>query len=212
MVAGPAERLSDAELVADLQAAPAEVAGSAAQELCRRFGSRIRLFGLRHLRDAEAAEDLVQEVLLIFLEAVRTGKLRDAGQTASFILGTCRNVVWNERRGNTRRRRVLERYGWELLPRTEDRPEPAQALKALETLETQEGPEAVEMGALSRCLARLSQRERQVLFFTFSEELPSRAIAERLQVTEGNVRVVRYRALAQLRDCLGVAGAQGGGT
>lgn len=32
---------------------------------------RIRLYGLRHLRDREAAEDLVQNVLIVTLEALR---------------------------------------------------------------------------------------------------------------------------------------------
>src|SRR6185436_18903206 len=39
-------------------------AKTAAAELCRRFGPRIRLYGLRHLRDEERAKDLVQAVLV----------------------------------------------------------------------------------------------------------------------------------------------------
>jgi RNA polymerase sigma-70 factor, ECF subfamily len=187
------ETQSDAHLVVQLLAAPtgSVLAQALAHELCRRFAPRIRLFGLRHLRDGDAAEDLVQEVLLIFLETVRAGTLRDPAQTPSFILGTCRNVVWNRRRGDQRRRRILERYGWQLLPDAEEAPEP------------------VDVGALTKCLARLSERERHLLYFSFDEELPARAIAERLRVTETHVRVLRHRALGQLRDCLALGRTDG---
>ena len=37
-------------------------------ELYRRLAPRVRLYGLRHLRDAQAAADLVQQVMLITLE------------------------------------------------------------------------------------------------------------------------------------------------
>jgi len=40
-------------------------------ELFRRMAPRIRLYGLRHLRDEHAAEDLVQQVLVITIEALR---------------------------------------------------------------------------------------------------------------------------------------------
>ena len=36
-------------------------------DLCRRMAPRIRLYGLRHLRDAQATEDLVQQVLITTL-------------------------------------------------------------------------------------------------------------------------------------------------
>ena len=46
-------------------------------ELFRRMAPRIRLYGLRHLRDEHAADDLVQQVLIIALEALRAGRLHD---------------------------------------------------------------------------------------------------------------------------------------
>jgi hypothetical protein len=45
---------------------------------------RIRLYGLRHLRDREAAEDLVQNVLIVTLEALRAGRLREGDRLAFF--------------------------------------------------------------------------------------------------------------------------------
>ena len=41
---------------------------------------RIRLYGLRHLRDEQAAADLVQQVLMMTIESLRAGKVRDPGK------------------------------------------------------------------------------------------------------------------------------------
>ena len=60
----------DGELVR-LIAAGAADAPAAEAELCRRFAPRIRLYGLRHLRDEDRARDLVQAVLLAVLQAAR---------------------------------------------------------------------------------------------------------------------------------------------
>jgi RNA polymerase sigma-70 factor (ECF subfamily) len=38
---------------------------------------RIRLYGLRHLRDEHAADDLTQQVLITTLETLRAGRLRE---------------------------------------------------------------------------------------------------------------------------------------
>jgi RNA polymerase sigma-70 factor (ECF subfamily) len=61
--------------------------------LCRRFAGRIRLYGLRHLRDEDAAADLVQLVLTKVLEALRSGRVETPDSLASFVLGTCRYVA-----------------------------------------------------------------------------------------------------------------------
>jgi RNA polymerase sigma-70 factor (ECF subfamily) len=57
-------------------------------ELCRKYAGRIRGYGLRHLGDQAAAEDLVQHVLLIVLRALREdragGPARRAGAVGVF--------------------------------------------------------------------------------------------------------------------------------
>ena len=51
------------------------------RSFCQRYSNRIRAYGLCHLRDTAAAEDLVQHVLLIVLQALRDGprKVRGVG-------------------------------------------------------------------------------------------------------------------------------------
>ena len=104
--------LEDAELVRQISS------GSdceAEAELFRRMAPRIRLYGLRHLRDEHAAEDLAQQVLITTLEALRAGRLREPEKLASFVLGTCRMTVLGLRRGAQRKERLLEQFGSDLL-------------------------------------------------------------------------------------------------
>jgi RNA polymerase sigma-70 factor (ECF subfamily) len=68
---------------------------------------RVRLYGLRHLRDGHAADDLTQQVLITTIEALRAGRLREPEKLASFVLGTCRMTVLDLRRGAQRRARLL---------------------------------------------------------------------------------------------------------
>ncbi len=171
--------LTDAELVAR-----AGVESGAEEELCRRLGRRIRLYGLRHLRDEERAADLVQEVLLITLAGLREGKLREPEKLGSFVLGTCRLTVWNLRRGGTRQARLLENYRRTL-------PGAAPAVDA-----------GVDRERLARCLAALPARERSVIVMSFYEERGGDELAGALDLSLENVRVIRHRALRRLRGCM----------
>src|SRR5688572_26400033 len=66
----------DGDLAREVASAPAGHAAAAEGELYRRFARRIRLFGLRHLRDDMAADDLAQQVMLIAIERLRAGEIR----------------------------------------------------------------------------------------------------------------------------------------
>jgi len=142
---------------------------------------RIRLYGLRHLRDEQAAADLVQQVLMITIESVRAGKVRDSQKIESFVLGTCRMVVLEIRRGGARRERLLEQY----LPPISAFPEPAP-----------------DLDKLAECLGRLAERERSVVVMTFYDEHSSETVAAALGLSNENVRVIRHRALGRLRKCM----------
>jgi RNA polymerase sigma-70 factor, ECF subfamily len=153
----------------------------AEDELFRRMAPRVQRYGLRHLRDGHAADDLTQQVLITTIEALRAGRLREPEKLASFVLGTCRMMVLDLRRGAQRRARLLERSGVDLLAPAEPSP-----------------PE------LDRCLQALKERERTVVVMTFYDERTSADVAGLLGVSEANVRVIRHRAIHQLRACMGV--------
>jgi RNA polymerase sigma-70 factor, ECF subfamily len=153
-------------------------------ELCQRMAPRIRLYGLRHLRDPHAAEDLAQQVLITTLEALRAGRLRDPDKLASFVLGMCRMTVLDLRRSAQRKERLLEQFGPGLL---------APVPPSLPHLDHQQ---------LTRCMQTLKERERSVVVMTFYDEQTSADVAGFLGVSEANVRVIRHRAIHQLRDCM----------
>ena len=172
---------ADAELVRAI-AAGAPEARAAEAELCRRFAPRIRLYGLRHLRDEDRARDLVQSVLLAVLQAARAGRIADPERVDRFMLGTSRNVAQRMRDG-------------ERLNAGEE------ALADLPAA-VEHHHEQVDLAALVRCVAALDERSRQVVMLSFNEERASDEIASRLAISPANVRVVRHRAIAALRRCL----------
>ena len=153
-------------------------------ELYRRFARRVRLYGLRHLRDAQAAADLVQTVLLTTLERLRAGEVREPEKIASFVLGMCRMTVLEIRRGSHRREALLEAYGGK--EEAYEAPEPL-------TFETER---------LAGCLERLAERERSVVLLTFFADKAADEVGVQLGLSPGNVRVIRHRALGRLRACL----------
>lgn len=178
------KELTDAELV--LQIGFGSGAG-AEGELCRRMAQRIRLYGLRHLRDEQAAEDLTQQVLMKTLEALRARRLLDPEKLASFVLGMCRMSVLDLRRNAQRRERLLETFG--APPSGPSRP----------------WLPSLDYDQLQRCVRNLKERERSVVVMTFYDEQTGADVAGFLGISEANVRVIRHRAIRQLRDCMGVA-------
>src|SRR6188508_1195208 len=101
---------SDADLARAVAARGPGSAEAAETELYRRFAPRVRLYGLRHLRDEEAARDLVQQVMLVTIEKLRGGSVRDVDQIASFVLGVSRSMVKDLRRLEWRREKLREAF------------------------------------------------------------------------------------------------------
>ena len=139
------------------------------------------------MRDQQAADDLTQQVLITTLEALRAGRLREPEKLASFVLGTCRMTVLYQRRGAQRKERLLEQFGADL---------PAPAPWSMPQLDHEQ---------LTRCVQKLKERERAVVVMSFYDEQSSADVAGFLGASEANVRVIRHRAIHQLRDCMGVA-------
>lgn len=171
--------LSDADVARRVATGDTE----AEAEVCRRMAPRLRLYGLRHLRSGAAADDLVQQVLLTTLEALRAGKLRDADKLPHFVLGMARMTVLELRRGTKRRDALIQIYGSVLVPPAPEAP-------------------TVDRERLGRCVQALKERDRSVVVLTFYDERAGGDVAAFLGVSEANVRVIRHRALQQLRGCM----------
>src|SRR5215467_2404308 len=104
----------DAALARRIMAAAPGRDRDAEGELYRCLAPRVRLYGLKHLRDAAAAADLAQDVLLMTLHRLRSGEIREPDRVASFVLGTSRRMVIDRRRGETRHQRILAAFAVDL--------------------------------------------------------------------------------------------------
>ena len=180
---------SDGELARAVASRAPGTSEAAESELYRRFAPRVRLYGLRHLRDEESARDLMQQVMLLTIEKLRRGDVRDPDQIASFVLGTSRTMAMAARRTDARRERLREAF---VVPDAFAAPDAGATL---------------DLDRLEHCLAQLVDRERSVVLLTFYAESSAAAAGADLGVSEGNVRVIRHRALAKLRACV-LAGRQ----
>jgi RNA polymerase sigma-70 factor (ECF subfamily) len=174
----------DGDLAREVASAPAGHAAAAEGELYRRFARRIRLFGVRLLRDDMAADDLAQQVMLIAIERLRAGEIRNPDGIGSFILSTSRMVATGLRRTERRREHLHMR------------------IEAGEPVDLPRDERLFDADRIKPCLASLRERERTVLLLTYYVERSATEIAEAMGMTAGAVRVARHRAVAAMRDCL----------
>lgn len=152
--------------------------------LCERFMPRIRAFGLLHLRNEDAASELVQEVLVGVLAALREGRVCELERLPAFVMGTCRNTVLNWHSRTRRQGALLELFAAGLTDSWE--PEVS----------------ALDLERLRGCLKKLPPREGTLITLTFFGELSSEQIGDELGLKSGAVRVARHRALKRLLTCL----------
>jgi RNA polymerase sigma-70 factor (ECF subfamily) len=152
-------------------------------ELYRRFAPRVRLYGLRHLRDTATAQDLAQEVFIVVIERLRGGRVRNVEAIGSFILGTSRTIASDLRRTHQRRERLTETFGDRTMWITPTEP-------------------SLDKARVENCLNSLPPRDRTLLVLTFYAEKKAADIAAALAIAAGAVRVARHRALTRLRDCV----------
>ncbi len=157
---------------------------NAERELCARLYPRVCAWSALKLRDRVAAKDLAQQTLLVLMEALRAGKVESFDRLSAFVLGTCRNTLMAWRRGERRRSALLETFGPSMFD------------------EASIDESALDRQRVVDCFAKLPSRAQTVLALTFYAEAPGDAIASELALSEANVRVLRHRALRQLRACV----------
>jgi RNA polymerase sigma-70 factor (ECF subfamily) len=136
------------------------------------------------LRDEDAARDLAQQVLLLTIQKLRDGSVNDANQIASFVLGVSRTMANDLKRREWRREKLRD------------------AFFLADTVAEPARDATLDVDRLEACLARLAERERTVVLLTFYAEKTASEVGRELTVTEGNVRVIRHRAIERLRTCM----------
>jgi RNA polymerase sigma-70 factor, ECF subfamily len=152
-------------------------------ELVRLFSQRIFVMALVRTHDREAARDLVQDVLLAVLRALRNGNLRVPEKLAAFIHGTARNLI----NGYIRTR--LRQQDVEALSR--DLP-PLRALDPLESVE--------QLSLAQRSLEQLNATDRKILLMSLVDGLKPGEIAHQLGLASEVVRQRKSRGLRKVAE------------
>ena len=158
---------------------------AAEDELVRSFSQRLFVMALVRTRDAEAARDLRQDVLIAALDALRKGQLRERDKLAPFVYGTARNVINNHLRARAQA--------------------PASESGALDTLvapgsDDLEGAERLAL--VRKALARLEPGDRSILTMTLTEGMKPSEIGVRLGLTSELVRQRKSRAVRKVIEAV----------
>jgi RNA polymerase sigma-70 factor (ECF subfamily) len=130
---------------------------------------------------------LVQESLLRIYQHIDSLRERTVPALLGWVGQIVRNLVIDALR---RREHLVQLIG-----------EPSESRPEKQTAESRDRRERRAL-RVAEVLERLSERRRQVIELTFIEQLPDEEIASRLGGSPGAVRVLRFRALEELRRLL----------
>ena len=158
-------------------------------------------FAALQLRDANAAEDAVQETLL----AALAGEAKFAGRSnlRTWLTGILKHKIIDSIRRSTREPTVdvdLDNTSefdslfvpdghWKSAPRTWEEPHGALEQKQF-------------LGVLEECLSRLPQKTARVFMMREHMGLETDEICKALEITPTHCWVLLYRARMVLRECL----------
>jgi RNA polymerase sigma-70 factor, ECF subfamily len=131
----------------------------------------------RYASNPSEAEDIAQDALLRAWR--RRSTLRDADRRNQWLAAIVRNEAFRQHA------RV--------------RPDLSATLELREGEEDAQVLAAVELADLHAALRELSERDRLLLELRYEEDLTQAAIAHRLGIPEGTVKVRLHRARAKLR-------------
>ncbi|MGQ0815796.1 MAG: RNA polymerase sigma factor [Gemmatimonadota bacterium] len=146
----------------------------------------LRVIALKRLRDADAAEEAVQEILARTLQLLHDGRLRHPEEFAPIAYGVARHVLADHVRRCIREQR--------LVPLSEAADRQASASDALAPLIAEE-----ERGRLRRAWKQLSSDDQEILSLTYFEQVTPAELASKLAMPAERIRKRKSRALARLR-------------
>jgi len=174
------ELQSNQELVARIRQGDAD----AEALLYEKFSARVYFTALSETHSKEDAEDVRAETFLRVIQALRQDKLHSADSLPAFIVGITLNVI---------RELVRQKYRADSLEDYEDDIARDDSMEAA-FLDAETGRE------LEKAAQQLKPREQQLLRMYYFEELPKEEIARKLGIKAERVRLLKSRALQQLRE------------
>jgi RNA polymerase sigma-70 factor (ECF subfamily) len=131
----------------------------------------------RYASNPSEAEDIAQDALLRAWR--RRSTLRESDRRNQWLATIVRNEAF----------RLYARV----------RPDPTSMIETQEGVEDAQVVATVERADLHAALQRLSDKDRQLLELRYTEDLTQQAIAHRLGIPEGTVKVRLHRARNKLR-------------
>jgi RNA polymerase sigma-70 factor, ECF subfamily len=131
----------------------------------------------RYASNPSEAEDIAQDALLRAWR--RRSTLREADRRNQWLATIVRNEAFRQH--------------------ARLRPDPTSTIETYEGAEDAQVVATVERADLHAALKRLSDKDRQLLELRYTEDLTQSAIARRLGIPEGTVKVRLHRARDKLR-------------
>jgi RNA polymerase sigma-70 factor (ECF subfamily) len=148
------------------------------------YQPRVRAMLLARSRNPDLAADLVQDVMIEAICALRRGQLREPQKLSAFVLAIARNLLNSHYRGAVRQPDSLE------FP--DDLPDLSSAASRLED----EQRETMALAAI----ASLEAVDKSILQLTLVDGLKPGAIAQRLRLSPDVVRQRKLRATRRVVD------------
>jgi len=175
-----AQILLDTSLVEEIRRGQTTAEAS----LYEKYSARVYYLALSELRSREDAEDVRTETFLRVLQAIREDRLRSPQSLASFIVGTAHNVIHEMFRQTRKADEIAQQTSEQAAQSAGDPLFLDQDVKL----------------AIEQVIKRLKPREQAFLRMYYYEELPHEEIAERLEIKQERLRLIKSRALKNFRE------------
>lgn len=169
---------------ARIAAAVAQGDREAERAFVERYLPRLRALLLARTRNADLASDLLQDVMIEAICALRRGQLREPSKLTAFVMGIARNLLNSHFRAAIRQPDSLE------LP--DDLPDLSAAASKLEDQERE--------SAAMQAIANLETIDRAILQMTLVDGLKPGVIAQKLMLKPEVVRQRKLRATRKIID------------
>ncbi len=158
---------------------------AAENELVGLYSGRVFAMAMARVRDREAVRELVNDVMMATVTALRRGTVHDTARLGAFIHGTALNLVHSHLRARGR------------MPRADGTGEEPMTPDLAESCERDS-----DLQEIGDCVRRLPPQDQQVLFLSLTDGLKPGEIALRLGISAEVVRQQKSRALKRLKEML----------